>query len=162
MMDAMAPDDLTLLPKRSRWITFLIIGLVFTGGSLGLAISESDLLGWAGVGLFGLVTIVSAWFLVPGAAYLKLGRDGFVARAPFRTQRYGWDEITRFEAYSVHTQYTSTKVVGFGLRDREPSLWRRLNRNLDKKLPDNYGYEAGQLAALMDGYRTRYGVSRSS
>ncbi|MEA2156719.1 MAG: hypothetical protein QOE11_2859 [Solirubrobacteraceae bacterium] len=122
----LAPDDLTLYPKRGKWIGVGLTGLVLGAGSLGMAISES------------------------------------IAKNPFRTQRHSWDEVTRFESYSVYTEYTNARIVAYGLTDREaagPSLWRRLNRGLDKTLPDTYGYDARQLAGLMEGYRQRYSSS---
>jgi hypothetical protein len=155
----LAHDDLTLYPKRGKWIRYGLLGLVLTGGSVGVAIEESDLLGWAGVVLFGLATLVAGWSLVPGASYLQLSSDGFVAKGALRTHRYTWQEVTRFDTFSVYTQYTRARVVGFGLTERDAgpqSLWRRLNGGIDKSLPDTYGYDAADLVALMNGYRTKY------
>lgn len=163
---SLGDDVLTLRPRRRKWI---LVGLGCGGFALVLLVlvlSAPGLFVLLGLAFFGALTVVSVWQLVPGAAYLQLGPQGFVAKGPLRTLRHSWDEVEHFQVYEVHTQYSTQRFVGFDLRDRVPesqSFWQTLSRGMsgvDAGLPDTYGRDPDELAELLETYRDRYATVR--
>lgn len=167
---AQIPRDggvITLRSARRKWILVGLACLGFTAIAVALLPSEPDRLDAVGLAFgaafFGLGALISAWQLVPGAAYLRIGPDGLVVKSLWRTHRHGWDEFERFEIYEVTSQYSTQRMVGFQLRDGAPAgrpFGRTLSRGLagvDGGLPDTYGRDPDELAELLQACLDRYG-----
>lgn len=128
----------------------------------------------AGIGavVFGAFSVLSALRLLRSRVHLRFGPDGLAIRSNFRTRRWAWNDVENFQAYEIHHQYHSTKHVGFDLRHLTPerqSLWQTANRGVsgvDVGLPDNYGLDHRDLAALLvlarDRWATEHGPSPSA
>lgn len=155
-------DVLVLRPGRRKWILVGLTCGTFTAILVALLLTAPGLLVVFGLLFFGAGTAVSVLQLVPGAAYLRIGPQGFVAKGPLRTISHPWDEVEHFQVFEVSTQYSTQSFVGFDLRDRVPSrqsFWQTMSRGMsgvDCGLPDNYGRDPQELADLLADYRERY------
>lgn len=156
-----------LRPSKRKWIGLALIGALFTAG--GYWMQTADPRGWLAIAVFGPCTLVSLWVLIPGTADLRLGPDGFVAKAVGRTLRYSWDDVDNFRVHVVRTNARgtthTTQVVAFDLADGVPlprslsRLMTRPDRQIDCSLPDTYGRPADQLAQLMQRHRDRHATA---
>lgn len=97
---------------------------------------------------------------IPGAAFLKLDREGFTACYWFTETRYLWSDIAEFRVIT----YRRWGFIPFrrfvGLRYTESSGKRHLLVRIvgtlarfDRCLPDNYGMKPKELALLLDRWR---------
>ena len=164
--EASDDDVITLPPTRRKWMAVSLICGVSALALLVMMLAAPHVFLVAAFVFFAGFTVVGVRSLVPGAVYLKIGRQGLVAKEALRTTRHSWDEIDHFQVYEVHTQYSTQRLVGFELSDRareERSLWQRMSRGIsgvDVGLPDTYGHDPDELAELLQSYRDRYGTVR--
>jgi len=151
----------------------VLIGCVaFTAMMVRAAVMEPNILMVSGALLFGFGVVASALYLIPGRAYLRVAADGLVVRAPFRVMRFDWNDVENFSAYEISTPYSTRKCVGFDWRELTPerqSFLQTLGRGIagvDMGLPDTYGLDHHELAALLNDARARYatehGISPST
>lgn len=155
-------EPVVLHPRRWRWALLL----VFLGGLTWLCVmwlrAAPGVLPVAGILLFGLGGAVSITQFFPRWAHLRIGPDGLVLRHALRTTRWSWNDIEDFVVYEIHTQYNSSKLVGYNRRDLTPdrqSFWQTVTRGMsgvDGALPDTYGMRHDELAALLNEARARY------
>jgi Bacterial PH domain len=93
--------------------------------------------------------------LLPGAAHLRLDEEGFTMCNLFRKGRLRWREVRDFRPYSV----PGGTFVGFDLTDGTFPLGRFAARSLsgvEGGLPDTYGLDPEELAAVLNAWRDRY------
>ncbi len=119
------------------------------------------------------------WILVLGLAFgcllsviqlisprifaLHLDEKGMTVRWLFRKSFYSWDQIESFQVRYNYGKYSRMRRVYFNLKTSEnPSIFRRINRRFggDVGLPDSYGRDPNELAALLEDWRRR--CSRAS
>lgn len=74
-------ESVTLRPQRRKWTLILLTSAVLFVPCLLLTLVEVTVVGVAGSLLFGLRVLVSAAYLVPGAAYLRLAPEGLRSHA---------------------------------------------------------------------------------
>jgi hypothetical protein len=152
---SLEPDQapVVLRPRKRTELAGLALSLVFV--ALGVLLgADGSLVGWLTVGFFGLCAIVFAVTLLPGAAYLRLERSGFVVCSLFRPDRLRrWDEVQGFRAYDLPG---GVRHVGFdfapGAQPTGSELAKRLTR-VEGALPSTYGLRAEDLAGLLNRWR---------
>jgi hypothetical protein len=107
-----------------------------------------------------LGVLVYALPLLPGAAWLKLNSQGFTARNWFKEETFRWTDIKEFKL--ITTYYMGVipvgRSVGFTFSENYPkrNVLLRIAGTLaqfDRKLTDNYGMKAQELAALLESCR---------
>jgi len=166
-----AGEPVVLHPSRRK---FALILVLFAAGG---AVCVWGAIDGGGAGpAFGALfcaamVLLAGGQLIPSRAYLRIARDGLVARGPLRTWRFAWNDVERFTAYEIHHRYGSTKQVGFDRRDLTPErqgFWQTVGRGMtgvDGALPDTYGLPHTDLAELLNEarrtYATEHGVSAS-
>ena len=153
----LSPDHapVTLHPRRRLALALLAasVALAVVGRA---AAAEGRVVGWVALGFFGLCALVFAIVLLPGSAYLRLDSRGFTTRNLFRKGRLRWRDVRNFRPYSV----PGGTFVGFDFTEASGSLGRVSARKLagvDGGLPDTYGLEPEELAAVLNAWRDRYG-----
>jgi hypothetical protein len=177
------PGPLTLDPSRRKWLLVVAIGVVFILGAallirdpagssdtavgrgvggivvtLGLArdrAAATTAIGWIALVIFALATIVGLLNLLPGAAGLTLGRDGFRTRNLFRRHDYKWADVSDIAGVRLPSL---SRCVAFNDRLVQGSRLARTNVRLvgrNSALPDTYGLSVDDLAQLMSLWRER-------
>ena len=116
--------------------------------------------GWFFLVVFGILSIMGASMLLPGASSLELDEEGFQATRLYQRHRVRWQDVRRFDTVQ---QYRSKEwiVVYDDLKAPETPL-ARLNKFLaahNAFLPDTYGFAGRELAWLMDQWRERADIS---
>jgi membrane associated rhomboid family serine protease len=159
---ALQGETVELRPSRKKWLLVLLGCVVFSAFFVPAAIFAPQPVTIMGALLFGPGAILSAWALVPGAAYLRLTPDGFVSKVPVRTRRYRWDDVEGFRVFEVRSRYHTSEFVGFDYRDRthhDQSLRQTVNRGVsgvDEGLSDNYGIDPELLAQTLNELREKH------
>ena len=145
-------DEIILHPSRGKWGLIAVVCAFATVCGVLMVVDGAEG-GWLVLVASGLGTLVAAVLLIPGAAYLRLNQDGFEYRGPLRRRCCRWDEVTELEAYGP----VSYPMVCCNLADPRGVPWyRRLLRPWNPYalwLPDTYGMDAVELAALMNELR---------
>jgi hypothetical protein len=146
------PGPLTLYPSRSKFL------MLFAGSSAFVAVGVVTLLqdgssakAWFIVLFFALCAVVSAAYLLPGAASLTLDANGFRLKQFYFVRKSRWENVT-----NIHTGYTPpsrTKRVRYN--DAQWNGWRIATLDYNLTFPDTYGMPADDLAALMTQWRDR-------
>ena len=156
---ALGGETVRLRPSRKKWALLLLTSTAFSAFCIPWAIFAPSVLSVAGALLFGLGILMSAWALVPGGMYLRIGPEGLFVKQPLRSRLHAWNDIENFQVYEVHSQYSTNRFVGFDLRHLTPerqSPWQTLSRGMsgvDVGLPDTYGEDPDQLAKVLDKVR---------
>jgi hypothetical protein len=147
------PGPVTLCPSRKKWL-FLLAGCV-TGAVGGYwMIQDGAPGGWYVLVVFGIGSVIPLIVLLPGAARLKLDRDGFTSTSLFKSHRVRWQDADNFEP--VRVPPANLWLVGY---DDVTAAGRTIaaisveisGRN--SALNDTYGFRADQLAAVMAQWR---------
>ena len=151
------PGPVTLRPSRTRWLLVLAIGLLFAVGGVWM-IQDGEWMGWYVLVFFGLVALIAAVAMLPGAGGLILDREGFDVTSLFRRYRIRWQDTADFAAVSIPPAHQ--KMVGYNYNDLKRSSSRLAKMNVaivgrDAAIPDTYGLSADALAQLMAQWRAR-------
>jgi hypothetical protein len=123
----------------------------------GVIVSGEGIMGWFVALFFGVCSAAFAVHLWPGASYLQLSPEGFVACSLFRRQPLiRWDSVSEFRVAPVPG--SGMKMVVYSCdHSRHPRL-AAVNRTLvgaTDALPDTYGRTPDELAALLNEWRLR-------
>jgi hypothetical protein len=152
---ALDPQTTVVLrPSRAKWLALLAICVTFTVIGV-LALREGAREGWYIAGFFGPCALVAFVVLLPGSAYLKVRRDGFVFGTLFRRWHLPWTAVGPFSVALV----AGRELVVFDIID--PTQTPRLAglatmiAGANAGLPDTYGLKAGELAAVLNAARDR-------
>jgi hypothetical protein len=162
------PGPVTLRVSRLKWFAvlagglgFVAIGVFMLRGDIGGVDRWDVLIAWACLVFFGLVALVAAVMLLPGAGSLTLAAEGFETCNLFRRFRTPWQQASDFTVGEYDAQegwlarpqrlvvYDDSRCVG-ALADLNR---RMLGRN--GALPDTYGLSYDDLARLMTQWRER-------
>ena len=142
--------------------SFLMPLLSCAGLVLGaLTVRKSDpIVGWVGILLFGSGAIVIGLLLLPGSSYLKLDSAGFTVCSLFRAHSTSWYEVDSFQVARI----VGRKFVVFNFSNlhRGQEFARKLSSAIagyEGALPEMYELSAGQLAAMMNDWLHRGGLS---
>src|SRR5260370_42634539 len=73
-----------LLPSRTKTVALLAISVSFTIVGVGAIGNGKGFVGWLGALFFGFCSTAFVLHLAPGASYLELSPDGFLATSLFR------------------------------------------------------------------------------
>jgi hypothetical protein len=141
-----------LRPGKRKELVLLAVSLGFAVLG-GFAAASGEAIGWAALVFFGLCAAVAVVTLLPGAAYLRLEREGFVMCSLYRADRLRrWDEVTAFHVHST----PGGAQVGFdfapGAEPAGSGIARAL-AGVEGGLPSTYGLKAEELAELMNLWR---------
>jgi hypothetical protein len=146
-----------LRPARTKTAFLLTISLAFTAIGGGMIVSGQGITGWFVTLFFGICSAAFAIQLSPGASYLQLSSEGFVACSLFRRQPLiRWDSVSEFHVAPAPGSGMKMVVYSRG-HSRHPRL-AAINRSLvgaTDALPDTYGRTPDELAALLNEWRLR-------
>ncbi len=150
------PEEILLRPKRMKFIVGLIGALTMTAASV-VVITDGHLVGFVGLGLFGLFSLAFLAQFHPNCSYLRLTNDGFEVRSLFRSFFYKWHDVENFR---VRRSGLFLKRVGFDFSSsvhQFPRVRAATKRVLGSEdaLPDNFGLRATTLAELMNEWQRR-------
>lgn len=146
-------ERLRLRPSPRKWLVVLAIAAVFVAFGV-LMVRDGAAGGWPVTLFFGLCAAVALLVLLPGSTFLEIGPDGFETSHLFRRRRLAWSEVGPFSVANLG----SGPMVVFDRLGAAPSRLGQLNAAIagaNDALPDTYGEEAGELAALMNAARDR-------
>jgi hypothetical protein len=153
--DAHAPQTTVVLrPSRARWLAAFAGCVVFTAIGV-MLIRDGAAVGWPVAGVCGLGALGCAIVLLPGSAYLKVRRDGFVFGTLFRRWDLPWTAVGPFSVARVGRD----EIVVFDIID--PAQMPRmaglpaLPAGANAGLPDTYGLSAGELASVLNSARDK-------
>lgn len=152
---------MTLRPSVLQWLLLLLCGLVplvirYPWSSQGMANwSWTD---WLMIAIVGACLLFALVNLVPGASYLRLESQGMVVRSFYRTHTTPWADIAGFGVMTLPR--TDRELVGWNYMPGrgKPSFLREFDfaaYGLEVALPDTYGMDAEDLAALLQSIRDR-------
>jgi hypothetical protein len=151
--------ELILRPNLRRSLLPLLSCAGLVVGAL--TVRKSDpIIGWVGILLFGSGAIVIGLLLLPGSSYLKLDSDGFTVCSLYRAHSTSWYEVDSFQVARI----VGRKFVVFNFSNlhRGQEFTRKLSSAIagyDGGLPEIYELSAEQLAAMMNDWRQREGLS---
>lgn len=150
--------EIELRPDKGKSALYLSVCLAFV--FLGMTPSvrhQAGMVGWACVLFFGMCAVVFLVRFFPGASYLRLRSDGFTFRSLFRkSPLILWRDVSDFRV--VQLPPLGHPLVVFDWHAAPDRGVRQLNRKLvdaTDGLPDTYGLQPDQLAALMNAWRSR-------
>ncbi len=152
------PGPVTLHASRRKWAVILLGAAVALAMPIYFLRSE-HMTGWyeklmvltaiAFLALGGLVAIVA---MLPGAAYIKIDREGFEVANLFRRTRIAWRDAANFQASP------GLGLVVFDYALQKDGMFRRMTTSMAGRnggLPDTYGFAPADLADLMTQWRAR-------
>ncbi len=154
------PLPITLQASRTKNLGLLLLCLAFVLGGVWM-IQDGEKLGWLVMGFFGLGPPVFLVQMLPGASYLQLDEDGFTFCNLYRRTRIRWRDVESFGVVNLGAGgFRSRRMVGFDYVSGHPDhgRGRALSKSLagvEGALPDNYGWDVEELAALMNELRRR-------
>ena len=149
------PGPLTLYPSTRKWVTVLLACILFDAGGFWM-VAQAAPWGWYVLIVFGFFTIIAAVMLLPGAASLRLDRDGFETTSLFRRSRTSWRDASGFEPVAIPP--AMEKMVAYDNVKASRRAVARINVAIagrNAALPDTYGRSADSLAAVMAQWRER-------
>lgn len=158
------PGPVTVAISRAKWLAVLAGGAAFVAIFVWMLRADPDDVSaperwtaWAGLLFFGLVMLVAAVALLPGAGSLTLDADGFETCSLFRRFRTPWRQVSEFQVGAYTTPGRLQRTVIYD--DAKPaSLFAHSVRQMfgrNSALPDTYGLSHEELARLMTQWRTR-------
>ncbi len=147
-------QNVTLYPRKGGTVWYVLLSAGFVAIGVWM-ILEDDWRGWLSVVFFGLCAVWLGVDLLPGASYLQLTPEGFLAVSSFRRwPLIRWTDVSEFRV--VHVYWDNMVVFNFGRpMPLRASLFKRLlsgERNI--LLPTDYGFKARDLVDLMNRWRT--------
>lgn len=144
--------SLVIAPNRASALVVVALAWVFCFfaawlGSFALPPESPNWVAWVPVAPFGLVV---TWYGLKtsflGAGRITLRPEGFtVSDGRYMRVQRRWDEI---DAFFLDTAFTSPIYAG-----KEAPHFRHLNDGTVDWLPQNGGYPAADLVAIMEGAR---------
>lgn len=133
-------------PNKIKSIFLLLISSVFVFGGY-LMLEDKLLEGWFTIVFFGIGIIVSLIQLHPNLTYLKLDKDGFEVKSPFRSNFTKWSEVKNFNKGSIrgnkmilfdytseHKKWNTGKKIAQFLSGNQGAILSNYNINTDKLL----------------------------
>jgi hypothetical protein len=149
------PGSVRLYSSRKKWLRLLLTCSLFTVAGL-LIVLYGISGGWFFLVVFGVLSIMGAGVLLPGASSLELDQEGFEVTRFYRRHRARWQDVKRFEAF---VQYRSPeKMVIYDDTKSPDTMLARVNKalaNHNAFPPDTYGFPGDELAWLMGQWRER-------
>ena len=149
------PGPVTLPASRRKWLLILVGCAAFVTAGV-LMVRDADQRGWLGIVFFGAGAIAALAMLLPGAANLRLDREGFEFTNFYRRTRRSWQDASRFDTMTVPR--ARTRLVTFDdatLKESWGTRARRAVSGHNAGLPDTYGLAAEDLARLLTQWRER-------
>lgn len=118
---------------------------------------SGDWVGWLGVGIAVVACAMYIWVVFSPNSRLYLSADGFRFGTLRRISAYRWSDVARFFPLRIgpHDRVCFT----FSTRFEGEEKLRRINQKFggfDRFLPDDYGMKAGELADLLESWRTKF------
>jgi hypothetical protein len=144
--------------SKRKMLAVLAGSLAFVAGSL-FVLDKEPVTGYLGLLFFGLCAVVGAVSLHPRASYLELTEQGFAFASLFRRASVPWRDVQGFVTVRIQLNHMVgwNYVPGFqgaeAMRKASTAL-----AGVQAALPDTYGMSAEALAALLNDFRSRYGV----
>jgi Bacterial PH domain len=120
-------------------VVYVVAAPALAAGALGLA----PVVRWGLAATCALVAVATAASLLRRSARTQVTADGLVLRAPLRRpDRYGWEDITAFDAVDPHTDPDAAARLGRRVR-------MRLRGGRAVLLPGVAGPDADSAAAAL-------------
>lgn len=151
-------SDSPLLLRRSvRKALLLLIGsLILAAGGVLMA-REQPVIGYACAIFFVLCALVGAVTLHPNSSSLQLTEAGFTFVSLFRSTTVPWSHVERFFPMKIY----HNSMVGWNYSSSFDAqrIVRKVSNALagvEAALPDTYGMQASELAALLNEYLAKH------
>jgi hypothetical protein len=145
------PATSVLRPSRGRTLLMVLGSVVFVLCGWWM-IESGKVFGWFAVAFFGICCVAWLVRLLPGACGVVVMKEGIAIRSFFRVRFYEWERVEGFGLIAVRNQL----MVGFNeaaCESRGPANLTQAVFGFSHSLPESFGYEAEQLAAILNQYR---------
>jgi hypothetical protein len=149
------PGPVELTPPTGRWRVTLAINLAFVAAGL-IMLAQGQRHGLYVALAFGVLALPLAVVALPGAAKLRIERDGFTATALYRGQLTRWTDVSEFQI----AQMARGKQRVLVYDDASPEAGSHLFSGSkyaghNSALPSTYGLSAEELARILNHWRSR-------
>ena len=158
-MDSLPALPLVLYPSRGKLAAFLGVSVLFVAIGVLMVRNGEPVAGCLCGGFFALLVPVFLISMSRRAAYLRLHSEGFTFSSLYRAHTVAWSDVLEFGVMRT----TGKSMVGWNFvagYARSGGL-RKVNQAIsgfDAALPDNYGMDVEQLAALMAALAGVHGI----
>ncbi|MCB9234835.1 MAG: hypothetical protein H6581_24490 [Bacteroidia bacterium] len=152
----MTQETQILKPSRLRNALYLLLSLLFVAGGM-ILVPEEGLVGWISMGFFGLVSLIFAIQLLPGASVLTLTAEGFEIKSLFRARFTHWEEVKAFQVgyVGMNKRVVFDYVETYQKKESGRKLAKAMGGH-EGGLPDNYGgMSAEALSDLMNTWKSQ-------
>lgn len=151
----MQTNDLLLRSKKAKYARSLISSLMFMTLCIKFMSLHDSFLWLPFIILFALAAIASGISLFPNQSYIKLDDMGITIRSMFKTINIKWNEL---ECFYTDKRFSKTIVV-FSLKGKNHNYLNVENLvSANEVLPDSYGLDPAELAALLEKYRINHSL----
>jgi hypothetical protein len=154
-----------LRPAVKKKLFMLIASLFFLVGGIAV-IREGSITGLVG-GIIGIVygivgislTLVS---IFSKRMVLRLTPEGFAYGTLWKKHFYRWNDIAVFGTGSVCVRLTCFTLRGDYAGEEKLRIINQRSIGFDRFLPDTYGKTPTELAKLLEDWRYRYSIIKST
>jgi hypothetical protein len=152
------PDfTVTLRPAKLPMLLLLVGCVFFVWGGVTMGIRVDKPVLYVCAAFFALGIPVALIQLMPGAGYLTLKNDGLICCSLFRKFEVKWEEVQGFGIRSF--SHNNLVVFDYVPEFRPHATGRRWSKRLagcEGALPDTYGFNAAELAGILNHLRDQY------
>ena len=106
-------ESITFKRNKVKDTLFFLLSSGFTAMGVSL-IEENSFKAWLGIVFFGGMTLLFFIVLVTNICYLKLDKEGFEQRLLFKTTKFKWSDVSKFEI----TSFRGNKRIHFKCRNQ--------------------------------------------
>lgn len=106
-------ESITFKRNKEKDALFFLLSSGFTAMGVSL-IEENSFKAWLGIVFFGGMALLFFIILVTNICYLKLDKEGFEQKTLFKTTKFKWSDVSKFEIRS----FRGNKSILFDHKDR--------------------------------------------
>ena len=136
-------ESITFKRNKVKDTLFFLLSSGFTAIGVSL-IEENSFKAWLGIVFFGGTALLFLIQLITNICYLKLDKEGIEHKTVFKTTKFKWSEISKFEI----TSYRGNKSISFNHEQQFGKLKR-------KSISSAYTINTKDLLALMKNYKSK-------
>jgi Bacterial PH domain len=150
-------NTLTFVASRGKALRLLLLSICCVAlGAWGA--SESPVLGWLMVALFGLGILVSLLLMfLPSFAHLRLDEEGFEVGSIFRSRKYRWSDVVDFRIESIPGANMIAIIFHPEYKQQPGRTVASTLSGIDAAIPDQYNATLEQILEALTDWRQCYG-----
>lgn len=152
-------EPVTLRPRLWRELVFALSTSAFAAGGVWM-VSEGERWGWFVLVVFGVFAAIFVIKLLPGSSYLKVGESSVEVRSLFRSHFVSYGDVESFFPISM---FGNAMVgVAYAAEYEDQKTGRRFAESFSgfEGALETHGYDAGELAELLEQRRRAFGDRR--